>query len=338
MLSFTAVLSLTSLACSVLQGVALEVPDERLIGWKGETHHTNGESCRDDNDNCEDWAENKECERNPAFMEKTCRLSCKVCVGPASTPQAFPMTDEGREVGQLHLNTGTLMPTIGFGTAGMGCGLSKRAVTSALKAGYRHIDTAQAHEWYCEEKVGEAIAASGIPREDLFIVTKQHPRDHGFERTKEMFQSSLTNLHTDYIDLMHLHYPQCWGTLCAGSQPSGTWRDAWRALEELYHAGQVRALGVSNFSPQELSQLLEIATVRPAVVQSHSDPLRPNWELQRMCKEEGIVFTAYSSLGTQHGFSRPNPVLNSPVIKAVGEGVSKSPAQVVLRWALDHNQ
>lgn len=124
----------------------------------------------------------------------------------------------------------------------------------------------------------------------------------------------------------------------AGSEPSGTWREAWRALEELHRQGKVRALGVSNFSPQELEELVGFAQVKPAVVQSHSDPLRQNAGLQRACASHGIVFTAYSSLGTQHGGGRPNPVLNHPVVLAIASRLHKSPAQVVLRWALDHNQ
>lgn len=90
----------------------------------------------------------------------------------------------------------------------------------------------------------------------------QHPRDHGYARTLEMLRGSLANLQTDYVDLYLLHYPACWGTLCAGALVTGTWRDAWRALEQLHRDGKVRAIGVSNFSPQELEQLLQEAHIR----------------------------------------------------------------------------
>lgn len=254
---------------------------------------------------------------------------------------------------------------------------------------------------YCEEAVGRALADSGVPREELFVTTKQvcsllhdrsrgefaggssvstscllphhnlpksalnsshcsrgrvhlqpeehrlslnphtplttvracfspwqHPRDHGYARTLEMLRGSLVNLQTDYVDLYLLHYPACWGTLCAGALVTGTWRDAWRALEQLHRDGKVRAIGVSNFSPQELEQLLQEAHIRPAVVQSHSDPLVANRPLQELCESRGIAFTAYSSLGTQHGFSQPNPVLTSPVIQEIASRLGRVPSQV----------
>jgi len=328
-------------ACSVFLELAFAEEEQRLIGWLGETHTsplypTNGDvsnPCTDLNESCPDWAWSGECEANPDFMEENCALSCELC-----TPEDRSDQEPGVQVETVELNNGVSMPRIGFGTAGLGCGKSLSAVRDALEAGYRHIDTAQANEWYCEKAVGKAIRASGVPRESLFLVTKQHPRDHGYERTLHMFEESLKNLHTEYIDLMQLHYPACWGSLCAGSEPSGTWREAWRALEELHRQGKVRALGVSNFSPQELEELVGFAQVKPAVVQSHSDPLRQNAALQRACASHGIVFTAYSSLGTQHGGGRPNPVLNHPVVLAIASRLHKSPAQVVLRWALDHNQ
>ena len=229
------------------------------------------------------------------------------------------------------------MPRVGFGTAGLGEGTGD-AVHAALAAGYRLLDSAQAREWYREDLVGAAIAASGVPRAALFLTTKVHPRHLGRDATAARLAHSLRELGTSYLDLLLLHYPECWGDLCGGVAPAGTWRDSWRALEAMHAAGQVRALGVSNFDARQLAELLEWAAVPPAVVQAHADPLSQNRELRRVCAERGVVFQAYSSLGTQWwgmGYTRGNPVLTAPAVTAAAAAHGVAPAQAVLRWALD---
>ena len=169
------------------------------------------------------------------------------------------------------LRSGGRMPLVGFGTAGLGEGTAA-AVHAALDAGYRLLDSAQAREWYREDLVGEGLAASGVARADVFLTSKVHPRHLGPTATPARLQHSLRELRTDYLDLLLLHYPECWGDLCGGVQPEGTWRDGWRALEAMRASGAVRALGVSNFDARQLRELLDFAAVPPDVVQAHSDP------------------------------------------------------------------
>ena len=233
---------------------------------------------------------------------------------------------------------GKQMAVVGYGTAGLGAS-TKAAVLAALQEGYTHIDTAMAREWYRDDLVGEAIAESGVDRERLFLTTKLHPRDHGATSAARQVPQALKALQTSYVDLFLLHYSRCFGTLCGGQKPEGTWRDSWRALEAAHRAGTVRALGVSNFAVSELKELLAFAEVKPSVVQTHSDPLSPNRDVQNFCKEHGIQFVAYSSLGTQHAMRlHTNPVLTNPVIVELAAKYSVSPAVVVLSWALHHGQ
>mmetsp|Transcript_37173 Transcript_37173/g.51588 ORF Transcript_37173/g.51588 Transcript_37173/m.51588 type:complete len:377 (-) Transcript_37173:232-1362(-) len=336
-------LSFSIILCVI--GVVSFEEEERLIGWKGETYQ-GSRVCNDIHERCVEWADSGECSVNPTFMSTSCALACDLCPPPArGAPLSSPLPP-AVAVGSVSLPARgggeVLLPRIGFGTAGLGCALTGNAVQDALSVGYRHLDTAQAAEWYCEEAVGRGLRRSGVPREEIFITTKQHPRHHGYKSTLDMFQKSLLKLGTSYIDLMLLHYPKCWGNLCQGSSDPGpeAWREAWRALEEEWGRGRVRALGVSNFSPVELEDLLEWAHVRPSVVQSHSDPLQSNQVLRELCAREGLVFTAYSSLGTQHAMRSGgrNPVLTHPVIIAMGDIYNRTPAQIVLRWALARNQ
>ena len=150
-----------------------------------------------------------------------------------------------------------------------GAGTRKPALLDA-PAWPRLFDTAQAHGVF--EEVGDAIAEGHVNRSELFLTSKLHPRDLGATRTLEAFPDSLRRLRTTYLDAFLLHYPRCFGTLCA-KEPEGDWRAAWGALETLYARGEVRAIGVSNFGPAELQQLLDVAKVKPHLVQSWMDPL-----------------------------------------------------------------
>jgi diketogulonate reductase-like aldo/keto reductase len=233
----------------------------------------------------------------------------------------------------------TRMPRVGFGTAGLADGTAA-AVGSALLAGYRLLDSAQAREWYREDLVGEALASAALPRDSLWLTSKVHPRHLGFNATLSQVRVSLRELRTEYLDLLLLHYPECWGTLCPGVTPEGTWRDSWRALEEAQRLRLVRHIGVSNFDTRQLGELLEWAVTPPAVVQSYSDPYSQNRELQRLCAAHGIAFQAYSSLGSQwwgRGY-RDNPVLRAAPVLGAAQAHSRGAAQVVLRWALQKGQ
>ena len=173
------------------------------------------------------------------------------------------------------LPSGWHMPRLGFGTAGLGS-RTEEAVSAALAAGYRLIDTAQAGEWYREDSVGAALHKSAVRREQVFITTKIHPRHLGYDVTTARIRVSLRALDTHYLDLLLLHYPECWGNLCDGMQPAGTWKESWRALEAAHREGTVRSLGVSNFDAGQVRELLAWAQVPPSVVQAGSDPYASN--------------------------------------------------------------
>lgn len=247
----------------------------------------------------------------------------------ATAPNSTLSSHTATQMATLH--NGVLMPMVGFGCAGY---VRKPALLDALSVGYRLFDTAQAHEWYLEEEVGDAIAEGHVNRSALFLTSKLHPRDLGASRTLEAFPDSLRRLRTTYLDAFLLHYPRCFGSLCA-KEPEGDWRAAWGALETLYARGEVRAIGVSNFGPAELQQLLDVATVKPHLVQSWMDPLHAERPLRALCARHGVQFQAYSSLGTQHQ-TPINPVLRHPVLNALAQQLGRTVVQVVLRWALQH--
>jgi len=311
------------------------VPMKRAPGLEGDCVDTAGESCAD-------WVASGECDANPAFMLENCKKSCGSCGkhAPAGTGTGTVGDDDGDDApgGFARLNTGALMPLIGFGTAGLGKD-TERAVSWALEAGYRSIDSAQAREWYREDLVGNALAKSGVARDELFLTSKLHPRHLGYETTTTQFEKSLEDLNTEYLDLFLLHYPKCWGSLCA-MEPNGTWQDSWRALEDLFRSGKVRAIGVSNFDVTELALLDEFAKVPPAVVQRNSDVFAADLSTRIFCAARGWQYEAYSSLGSQwlmKGY-RENPVLTNPAVVSVAEERGVSPASVCLRWALDKGQ
>lgn len=251
---------------------------------------------------------------------------------------------EGRDLADLdtkRLSNGWEMPIVGFGTAGLG-EHTQQAVEWALDEGYRHVDSAQARAWYREDLVGKALRErrGRVPREDVFLTSKLHPIHFGFNRTLAQFQQSLHDLNTAYLDLFLLHYPSCTQKLCGDELPQGTWKDAWRALELLHRRGVVRSLGVSNFQPHQVEELLRFAEVCPVVLQAYSDPLSNNVEIQELCAREGIQFVAYSSLGIQWILrgAKANPVLENPVIRGIAAERNCTVGGAVIAWAHRHGQ
>eukprot|EP01006_Ploeotia_vitrea_P052140 TRINITY_DN67655_c5_g1_i1.p1 TRINITY_DN67655_c5_g1~~TRINITY_DN67655_c5_g1_i1.p1 ORF type:complete len:359 (-),score=21.99 TRINITY_DN67655_c5_g1_i1:114-1190(-) len=231
------------------------------------------------------------------------------------------------------------MPRIGLGTAGLQD--STKLVTAALQAGYRAIDTAaQIAVWYQnEDKIGAVLDSfkQTIPRNEIFITTKLHPEDLGTEPTKNAVSTSLTLLKTSYIDLYLIHAPVCWQGFCS-KQPKGDWKESWRAMEDLYREGKLKLLGVSNFWPDLLDELYQFAAIKPHVIQNWCDPFHQDRLTRKWAAERGIVYTAYSSLGTQWSArGKQNPVTNSVVLKSIANRMGKSIPQVVLRWQLQHN-
>jgi len=235
------------------------------------------------------------------------------------------------------------MPVVGFGTYKLKKGEAKGPVLAALKQGYRLIDTAQVYE--NEADVGAAIRESGVPREDIFIETKHWRSSHGYERTMKAFKASCRKLGVDYVDLYIVHWP---GAKTGWPLPRGhvsppDWTPAmrntgtWRAMEDLYEAGKIRAIGVSNYSVRHLQELLKTCRIRPMVLQAEYHPRLVQKELLDFCRREGIAFQAYASLGSG---DVKDPKLKEdffemPPVKAAAKAHGVTPAQVLLRWALE---
>mmetsp|Transcript_121863 Transcript_121863/g.235053 ORF Transcript_121863/g.235053 Transcript_121863/m.235053 type:complete len:415 (+) Transcript_121863:37-1281(+) len=231
------------------------------------------------------------------------------------------------------LSNGQVLPLVGLGCAQ---GLRTRHVLSALQAGYRHLDTAQEHRWgYHEEDVGEAVEKSSLPRGDVHIQTKVRPQDLGYHSTENSLKTSLERLRTGYVDSVLIHKPTCFGGVC--SNPEGTWQDSWRALEEAYDAGQVRAIGICDVSNGIMDELLR-QRHKPHIIQNWMDPLHQDKSMRARCQKEGIQYQAYSTLGTQWLMQghRQNPVLTNPTLRKIAAAHQREVAQVIINWATRH--
>ena len=223
------------------------------------------------------------------------------------------------------LANGVEIPVIGFGTwQTPNDEIGYQAVKTALEVGYRHIDTASAYG--NEASVGQAMKDSNIPREEIFLTTKLWNADHGYEATHKAFQKSIDLLGTDYVDLYLIHWPNpkafrdCWEEVNAGS---------WKAMEELYEAGKIKAIGVSNFMIRHMEALLKTAKIVPMVNQIRICPGDLNVELIRYCEEKNIVLEAYSPLGTVKAFG-------VQVLDEIAAKYNTTLAKVCLRWSLQH--
>ena len=223
------------------------------------------------------------------------------------------------------LNNGVKIPIIGFGTWQTPDGeVAKESVLAALNAGYRHIDTAKAYG--NEDSVGEAIQKSGINRHELFITTKLWNADHGYDKTKKAIDQSLLDLKLDYLDMYLIHWPNPanmrdhWSELNA---------ESWRAMEEAVQAGKIRAIGVSNFRKRHLDALMKNAEIKPVVNQIFLNPSDLQPEVVAENKKYDMLNEAYSPLGT-------GGLLGNDVVKGVAANYGKSPAQVLIRWSLQH--
>ena len=234
------------------------------------------------------------------------------------------------------------MPALGFGTLIPDAAVTIRATRDALEAGFRHFDCAERYR--NEREVGEALqaglAAGGIPREDIFVTTKLWNSNHRPDRVKPAFDASLDRLRLDYLDLYLIHTPFAFqsGDEQDPRDQNGnviydqgvTLLDTWRAMESLVDQGKCRAIGLSDITLDGLLPIYESARIKPAVVQVESHPYLPEADLLEFCKEKGIVLLAFAPLG--HGM-RPGP-LEDPVILAIAARIGKTPAQVLLAWAV----
>ncbi len=215
-------------------------------------------------------------------------------------------------------NNGVQIPQVGFGVFLIPLEETKAAVATALECGYRHIDTAKIYG--NETAVGEAIAESGLERSELFVTTKCWNPDQGFDSARRAFDASLDRLGVEYLDLYLIHWPV----------PSkDLYVETWKAFEEIYAAGRVRVIGVSNFQPAHLQGLFDETEVIPALNQIELHPWLQQSELRAFHREHGIVTEAWSPLAAGGDF------LSNPVIGAIADKHNVSPAQVILRWHLD---
>src|SRR5271165_3077529 len=234
------------------------------------------------------------------------------------------------------------IPVLGFGTLIPGAAVTITATRDALEAGFRHFDCAERYR--NEREVGEALqaglAAGGIAREDLFVTTKLWNTNHRPERVEPAFDASLDRLRLNYLDLYLIHTPFAFqpGEEQDPRDQNGnvlydrdvTLLDTWKALETLVDHGKCRAIGLSDIGLDKVKTIYESARIKPAAVQVESHPYLPETELLEYCKEKGIVLLAFAPLG--HGM-RPG-LLEDPVISAIAARVGKTPAQVLLAWAV----
>lgn len=213
------------------------------------------------------------------------------------------------------LANGVKMPQLGYGVYQVTKEECERCVLDALDVGYRAIDTAQSY--FNEAEVGEAIAESGIDRKEIFLTTKVWIEHYSYEQAKESVLQSMEKLKTDYIDLVLLH------------QPFADYYGAYRALEDLYEEGKLRAIGVSNFYPDRLVDIASFARIKPMVNQIETHPLNQQIEAHEWLEKYGVIHEAWAPFGEGRGNMFTNPVLQK-----LGDKYNKTVAQVILRWQL----
>ena len=223
------------------------------------------------------------------------------------------------------LNNGRTIPCIGYGTYKTTGEEVYDAVLSAVKAGYRHIDTAA--YYHNEEGVGRAVRECGVPREELFITSKVWNTDRGYENTKKAFAATMERLGLAYLDLYLIHWPA--NRKQFGENAEKINAETWKALEELYAEGKVRAIGLSNFLPHHMEELMKTAKVKPMVDQIEFHPDWAQLEVSGYCQKNDIVVEAWSPLGRRGA-------LESGILQEIGAKYGKSAAQVCVRWVLQH--
>ena len=225
-------------------------------------------------------------------------------------------SSDGAAIPTVTLNDDRTIPVVGLGVGGLSDSEAERAVSTALEAGSRLIDTAAAYE--NEAGVGRAIAASGIPREEISVTTKLAITDHGFTSSQDAGRASLERLGLDYVDLYLIHWP---------GNDIGKYVDSWGGLMALKQAGLTRSTGVANFSPENLSTIVDLTYVAPAVNQIELHPLLNQSAWRAANAQYNVVTQAYSPLGV-------GSLLDNPAVTAVAEAHGKTPAQVLIRWSI----
>ena len=223
-------------------------------------------------------------------------------------------TDMDMKMDYVTLNNGVRMPILGYGTLRLPESTCAECVSDAIKTGWRLIDTAK--NYANEVQVGEGIRRSGIDRKELFVTSKLWLKDYGYEQAKQAFQATLDRMRLDYLDLYLLH------------QPFGDVYGAWRALEELYEAGKIKAIGISNFFPDRVADFAYTVRIKPAVNQIEFSPYFQRWTDKQTNDEYGVQVEAWGPLVSG---TRPD-LFTEPVLVEIGNKYGKTPAQVILRW------
>jgi 2,5-diketo-D-gluconate reductase A len=222
------------------------------------------------------------------------------------------------EIPELTLNNGVTMPVLGFGVYQIPAEQTEQAVSDALAAGYRSLDTAAAYR--NEQAVGRVIAAGGIPRSELFVTTKLWIQDAGDGNARRAFEASLERLGLDYVDLYLIH------------QPLGDYYSSWRAMQELNREGLAKAIGVSNFYPDRLLDLIRNNEIMPAVNQIETHPFHQRTADQELMREHGVQIEFWGPFAEGQ-----NNLFSDPVLGEIGAAHGKSIAQVVLRWLIQRD-
>lgn len=214
---------------------------------------------------------------------------------------------------QVTFYNGVKMPIVGYGVYQVSKEECERCVLDALAVGYRSIDTAQSY--FNEEQVGNAIVKSGVPRKDIFLTTKVWIEHYGYEEAKKAVLESMRKLQTEYLDLVLLH------------QPFSDYYGAYRALEDLYGEGKLRAIGVSNFYPDRLVDIASFSRIKPMVNQVETHPFHQQTEAKKWMDKYGIQMEAWAPFGEGRG-----GLLENPVLAQLAEKYNKTTAQIILRW------
>ena len=223
----------------------------------------------------------------------------------------------------LKLSNGVTIPGLGYGTYQTPPEDAYRAVTDALAVGYRHIDTAALYG--NESGVGQAVKDSGLKREEVFITSKLWNTERGYDKAMAAFEKTLAELGTDYLDLYLIHWPA--NEKQFGQEAAALNLDTWRAFEDLYKAGKIKAIGVSNFMPNHLEALLAQAEIKPMVNQIEVHPGWPQTEVIRYCQRNDILVEAWAPLGEA-------AALSNSVLAKIAAKYDHTPAQVCLRWEI----
>jgi diketogulonate reductase-like aldo/keto reductase len=227
-----------------------------------------------------------------------------------------PADGKATAIPTVTLNDENTIPVIGLGVGELSESETERAVSTALEVGYRLIDTAAAYG--NEEAVGRAIAASGVPRDALFITTKLATEDQGFQASQDALSASIERLGLDYVDLYLIHWP--------GGDP-GKYVDSWGGLMKRKEDGLTKSIGVSNFHAEDLSNVIDLSYFTPAINQIELHPLLNQAELRAVNAEYGIVTEAYGPLGVGR-------LLDNPTVVSVAQAHGKTPAQALIRWSI----